>query len=282
MQRLTFLCLMAVAPWAACTLDASPNRAGAGGTATSPSQAEGSKWMPEDAFEPRRRITSTVASILDAASAEAPDAATMSEAVSKVDAGDPDQGRGRDASMQETPDAGGLKPVQPDITPVSDVMPTAGAAGGVPVASAGAGAVGAAAAGAAGVADHGAAGAGVAGEGAEGAAGADAAGSGGEQGSVREALIDALIAAVRERGGNVPDDEDWRDRARDGDGLSADFVLSVLRYLRTSDVCWEDTRRCVQVCLVIAQDCEACADDEDCHRALARVCGETIASCNMP
>jgi hypothetical protein len=107
---------------------------------------------------------------------------------------------------------------------------------------------------------------GVAGDQAQVAAGsAGAAGSGGE--NSRQSLIDAAIEALG--GGEYP----WRGGGSDGDGLSADFVKSVLFSLVAQGTCFRDRQRCFQTCFVIASDCEACAADAECADALKRVCG---------
>ena len=98
-----------------------------------------------------------------------------------------------------------------------------------------------------------------------------AAGSGGD--NARQSLIDAAIEALG--GGNYP----WRGGGMDGDGLSADFVKSILFSLVASGTCFRDTRRCVQTCFVIASDCKPCAADPECAEALKTVCGP-LGSCS--
>jgi hypothetical protein len=108
---------------------------------------------------------------------------------------------------------------------------------------------------------------GVAGDQAVDAAGSGGAAGSGEETSRRQSLIDAAIEALGD--GEYP----WRTGGRDGDGLSADFVKSILFSLVAQGTCFRDTRRCVQTCFVIASDCEPCAADPECAEALMQVCG---------
>ena len=86
-------------------------------------------------------------------------------------------------------------------------------------------------------------------------------------------LIDAATGAL---GAGM---EPWRTGGRDGGRLSADFVLSVLFSMRASGQCFRDVRRCVETCVVIAQDCEPCAEDAECAAAFKEVCGEALGTC---
>jgi hypothetical protein len=113
---------------------------------------------------------------------------------------------------------------------------------------------------------------------ASGASGAG--GAGASDAGVRDGLIDAVIDAAGEQDASVPESMSWR--SRQGSSLTPDFLLPVLNYMRRSNVCWQQTRRCVEVCVLIASDCKPCAADAQCSTALKQVCGATIAACKNP
>jgi hypothetical protein len=113
-----------------------------------------------------------------------------------------------------------------------------------------------------------------------GAAGAPAADSGMK--TVQDSVIDAVIDASAESDASAPDRASWRDRSGQGDSLTPEFLVPVLNYMRVSNVCRQQTRRCIEVCFQIARDCKPCAADAECSKALTRVCGERIGTCQNP
>jgi hypothetical protein len=65
----------------------------------------------------------------------------------------------------------------------------------------------------------------------------------------------------------------WRNMARHSDRLTPEIVTPALEALASSAVCFARVSQCVNVCVVIEQDCEPCVEDAGCHAALRQVCG---------
>lgn len=218
-----------------CALDSSPKQ----DSRSSHSSSDSDSWQPKGAGSGGRRINQDTEESTDA---------------TKIDASKPDVPQVRDSgSPSPSPsDSGTAQPAMPadssqEPSAPDPSAPTAGDPSEPPSEPAAAGTGG------------------MGGEQASGAAGsAGAAGSGGM--SARQSLIDAAIEALG--GGDYP----WRSGGNE-DGLSADFVKSVLFSLVASGTCFRDTRRCVQACFVIASDCKPCAADPECAEALQAVCG---------
>gem|GEM_PF-3781223 len=241
LSRLTLLWSCLAVLCVGCGLDSSPRT-----SKSSNDKTDGGLWQPMGAGGNGRRINSETEDAADASKRDAEeerDAATPpARGSSSKDSGTAQPSTPADTSQNSGP-------------PVPNA-PTAGNVSQAPSAPsdplAGTGGVG--------------------GDQASGAAGmAGAAGSGGE--SSRQSLIDAAIEALG--GGEYP----WRNGGSDGDGLSADFVKSILFSLVASGTCLRDTRRCIQTCFVIASDCKPCAADPECADALKAVCGP-IGACS--
>lgn len=258
-----------------CSLDASPSRRAQTSSSVAPSDAA-PDWVPESTFEPRVRITSTIMSDVGPSSSSVATEAKSedsSKGAPEHDEPSTDSSAGADAAV-----SGGAAG--------STAQPQgAGSHGSATPAEGGATAAGIAGTGGAQMQMDPGAGMNTP-DGSQPTAGASDSGAGGDvsvdagMGNLREALVDAAIEIFRARGRtDSPDWDRWRDDASDGGSLSPEFVLSILNAMRTTAVCFEEPRRCVQACLVIAQDCKPCAADAECAEALADVCGEQIARC---
>jgi hypothetical protein len=241
----------------ACSLDASPK------LQANASDDEGHKknglggWMPPGIDDPRASSSSGGAA-MDAGAGgleeeEVQDAAKPASGTKKMDSG------ATHPAANNTPPASMQLPAAPAAGSGAAPVPSADMNTNPAMSAAGSGGVAGDQAGAAG--DVGNAGS-----------------AGGESDNARQRLIDAAIEALG--GGNG--DEPWRNGGRDGGRLSADFVMSVLFSMRTSGVCFRDVRRCVEICVTIAQDCQPCAEDLECAQALMDVCGETLGTCRIP
>ena len=221
---------------AACSLDSSPKA-----RPQSSEQGDAGAWQPRGVGT-GRRIDSESGDVADAAK---PDAQPASDAVAGARASSPNDGGARDPQpVDASQDSRAPEPAANVPSAGADAPSSNDPASGMPSAGSG----------------------GVAGDGALGAAGS-AGGAGSGEKSARQSLIDAAIEALG--GGEYP----WRSGGNSGDGLSADFVKSVLFSLVASGTCFRDTRRCIQTCFVIAGDCEPCAADPECAEALRTVCG---------
>lgn len=282
---------------ASCSLDASPKSTSTEGNTGTRASDVMAKWKPEAVFEPRARIKTMVQAETDASASES---ARSSEMSAKAKAETP-SGKEPDSDI-EPPDPsehGGASSVASDAAGSGDdaTPQRQGAAGDgadAPVVAGGEGAAPVAGTqgssmsepspgGAPGEPPQTMGGMEAAEEAVEMEAAAGEGGTSGDAGTdnLREALVEAAIEVFRERGRSGDSDPDrWRDGARSGGSLSPAFVLSILNPMRSTAVCLEATRRCVEACLVIAQDCEPCAADPECAEALADVCGAQIARCD--
>lgn len=93
----------------------------------------------------------------------------------------------------------------------------------------------------------------------------------------------AQAGAAGSAGSAGAESDDLRQRLIDATtGLSPELVMGVLFSMRASGQCFRDVRRCVETCVVIAQDCKACAEDAECAAAFKEVCGETLGTCRTP
>lgn len=247
LSRLTLLWSCLAVLCVACSLDSSPRT-----QKSSNDKADGGLWQPKGAGSNGRRINSETDEVADASAREERDAAAPAPGSSSKDGGAAQQpSTPADTSQDPSPSVPN-PPTAGNVAPASTApnAPSVPSAPNAPLAGTG----------------------GIGGDQASGAAGAaGAAGSGGA--SARQSLIDAALEALGN--GEYP----WRSGGSDGDGLSAEFVKSILFSLVASGTCFRDTRRCIQTCFVIASDCKPCAADPECADALMSVCGP-IGACS--